>query len=172
MSTSNPAPERSATTAGTLHLNRRGQAIPQPNPPQRSASLGTETIYTRRRQGAQDWNEHNTAPISWPANLARGDSSRAHNGGGVGDISSEISTGGGGASAALTDDDDWDVESAVERRVVQVMFTVPRGSLRVVNAGPDPDPELDLDLDSDERGTGDGVVVVDKGKGKGRDMDR
>ena len=27
----------------------------------------------------------------------------------------------------------------MERRVVQVMFTVPRGSLRVVNAGPDGD---------------------------------
>ena len=31
-------------------------------------------------------------------------------------------------------DDDWDVEAAVERRVVQVMFTVPREKLRVVNA--------------------------------------
>lgn len=29
---------------------------------------------------------------------------------------------------------DWDVERAVENRVVQVMFTVPRGELRVVNA--------------------------------------
>ena len=33
-----------------------------------------------------------------------------------------------------TDDDDWDVEAAVERRVVQVMFTVPKSQLRVVNA--------------------------------------
>ncbi|KAF2642307.1 hypothetical protein P280DRAFT_262875 [Massarina eburnea CBS 473.64] len=32
------------------------------------------------------------------------------------------------------DEDDWDVEAAVERRVVQVMFTVPRSKLRVVNA--------------------------------------
>lgn len=30
--------------------------------------------------------------------------------------------------------EDWDVERAVENRVVQVMFTVPRGELRVVNA--------------------------------------
>ncbi|CAG5137725.1 uncharacterized protein ALTATR162_LOCUS185 [Alternaria atra] len=29
---------------------------------------------------------------------------------------------------------DWDVEAAVERRVVQVMFTVPKSKLRVVNA--------------------------------------
>jgi len=32
------------------------------------------------------------------------------------------------------DDEDWDVEAAVERRVVQVMFTVPKTRLRVVNA--------------------------------------
>ena len=31
-------------------------------------------------------------------------------------------------------DGDWDVEAAVERRVVQVMFTVPKEKLRVVNA--------------------------------------
>ena len=31
-------------------------------------------------------------------------------------------------------DDDWDVETAVQRRVVQVMFTVPKEKLRVVNA--------------------------------------
>lgn len=35
---------------------------------------------------------------------------------------------------ALEDEDDWDVESAVQRRVVQVMFTVPKEKLRVVNA--------------------------------------
>ena len=33
-----------------------------------------------------------------------------------------------------SDDDEWDVEAAVERRVVQVMFTVPKEKLRVVNA--------------------------------------
>ena len=32
------------------------------------------------------------------------------------------------------DEEDWDVEAAVERRVVQVMFTVPKEKLRVVNA--------------------------------------
>lgn len=38
-------------------------------------------------------------------------------------------------------EDEWDVESAVERRVVQVMFTVPKERLRVVNRGPDGDGE-------------------------------
>jgi hypothetical protein len=32
------------------------------------------------------------------------------------------------------DELEWDVEAAVERRVVQVMFTVPKSKLRVVNA--------------------------------------
>ena len=35
------------------------------------------------------------------------------------------------------DELEWDVEAAVERRVVQVMFTVPRSKLRVVNADVD-----------------------------------
>ncbi|KAH8802652.1 hypothetical protein F5884DRAFT_683394 [Xylogone sp. PMI_703] len=33
----------------------------------------------------------------------------------------------------LQSDDEWDIERAVERRVVQVMFTVPKEKLRVVN---------------------------------------
>ncbi|KAL2065545.1 hypothetical protein VTL71DRAFT_3215 [Oculimacula yallundae] len=35
------------------------------------------------------------------------------------------------------DDDDWDIERAVQNRVVQVMFTVPKERLRVVNADED-----------------------------------
>ncbi|CAI6338324.1 unnamed protein product [Periconia digitata] len=42
------------------------------------------------------------------------------------------------------DEDDWDVEAAVERRVVQVMFTVPRSKLRVVNADVDRSSLLSL----------------------------
>ncbi|KAM7195593.1 hypothetical protein V8F33_006597 [Rhypophila sp. PSN 637] len=37
------------------------------------------------------------------------------------------------------DDPDWDVEKAVEQRLVQVMFTVPKERLRVVNADLDGD---------------------------------
>ncbi|MCJ1336891.1 hypothetical protein MMC09_002169 [Bachmanniomyces sp. S44760] len=40
-----------------------------------------------------------------------------------------------GTDHTIMQDDDWDVESAVERRVVQVMFTVPKEKLRVVNGG-------------------------------------
>lgn len=34
-------------------------------------------------------------------------------------------------------DDEWDIEKAVEKRLVQVMFTVPKERLRVVNGEPD-----------------------------------
>lgn len=42
------------------------------------------------------------------------------------------------------EDEDWDVEAAVERRVVQVMFTVPKSRLRVVNADVDRSSILSL----------------------------
>ena len=40
------------------------------------------------------------------------------------------------------DDDEWDIEKAIERRLVQVMFTVPKERLRVVNTEPDIDDAL------------------------------
>ncbi|CAK7265865.1 hypothetical protein SEPCBS119000_001736 [Sporothrix epigloea] len=41
--------------------------------------------------------------------------------------------------------DDWDIEKAVQNRVVQVMFTMPRGEqLRVVNAEVEKDDEADV----------------------------
>ncbi|KAF2872773.1 hypothetical protein BDV95DRAFT_492161 [Massariosphaeria phaeospora] len=48
------------------------------------------------------------------------------------------------------DEDDWDVEAAVERRVVQVMFTVPKSKLRVVNADVDRSSLLSLPRDTGE----------------------
>ncbi|KAG5927458.1 hypothetical protein E4U42_002209, partial [Claviceps africana] len=50
----------------------------------------------------------------------------------------------GDVDAAPVPADDWDaeIERAVERRLVQVMFTVPKERLRVVN-GEDPDPDAD-----------------------------
>jgi hypothetical protein len=49
---------------------------------------------------------------------------------------------------AYGDDDDWDIEKAVEKRLVQVMFSVPKERLRVVNG----EPEID---------SGESVIVVD-----------
>ncbi|KAI8934038.1 hypothetical protein NX059_008806 [Plenodomus lindquistii] len=49
---------------------------------------------------------------------------------------------------------DWDVEAAVERRVVQVMFTVPKSKLRVVNADIDGSSVLSMPYDSPREGDG------------------
>ncbi|KAK8127568.1 hypothetical protein PG984_008676 [Apiospora sp. TS-2023a] len=53
--------------------------------------------------------------------------------------------------------DEWDIEKAVERRLVQVMFTVPRGPLQITNGEPD--------LES-----GEDVVVVDPAKEEEADI--
>jgi hypothetical protein len=47
---------------------------------------------------------------------------------------------------------DWDVEAAVERRVVQVMFTVPKSKLRVVNADVDRSSLMSLPQDYSSEG--------------------
>ncbi|KAI1481503.1 hypothetical protein F4774DRAFT_374231 [Daldinia eschscholtzii] len=47
-------------------------------------------------------------------------------------------------TAAEEDDEEWDIEKAVEKRLVQVMFTVPREPLRVVNAEPDTESGKDV----------------------------
>jgi hypothetical protein len=39
-------------------------------------------------------------------------------------------------------DDEWDIERAVENRVVQVMFTVPKEKLRVVNQDVEEESEV------------------------------
>ncbi|KAL8828344.1 MAG: hypothetical protein Q9191_002643 [Dirinaria sp. TL-2023a] len=77
--------------------------------PRRAASAGA--ALWQKRQGAKDWNVGGTS--------GRGDD--------------------GEANGPEAGDEEWDVESAVERRVVQVMFTVPKEKLRVVNRGPDGD---------------------------------
>jgi hypothetical protein len=63
-------------------------------------------------------------------------------------------------------EDDWDVEAAVERRVVQVMFTVPRSKLRVVNADPDRSSLLSLPRESS-----DDNIKGSPGNGPGRVKD-
>lgn len=86
--------------------------------PRRAASAGG--MLWQKRQGAKDW-----------------------------DAEAERVTGPDGTRDAMGSDggyEEWDVESAVERRMVQVMFTVPREKLRVVNGGPDGDGESILSV--------------------------
>ncbi|KKY37535.1 hypothetical protein UCDDA912_g02424 [Diaporthe ampelina] len=70
-----------------------------------SLGLGGVGLLQKRRQGRSAWDE------------AGASASRAGQGAGEG-----------------WEEDDWDIEKAVEQRLVQVMFSVPKDRLRVVNA--------------------------------------
>ena len=102
--------------------------------PRRAASTGT--MLWQKRQGAKDWD------------VEGGEQER-------GKVGEDKRDG---------NDEEWDIESAVEKRVVQVMFTVPKEKLRVVNRGPDGDGESTLSAEVIE--AGDGVEDMNKGKGK------
>ena len=102
--------------------------------PRRAATTGA--MLWQKRQGARDWDVEG----------------------------GEQEKGGRGKGDEDANEEEWDVESAVERRVVQVMFTVPKEKLRVVNRGPDGDGESTLSAEVKE--AGDGVEDRDQGKGK------
>lgn len=97
-------------------------------------AASTGAMLLQRRQGAKDWD------VGEQERDKRGENDEDGN------------------------DEEWDVESAVERRVVQVMFTVPKEKLRVVNRGPDGDGESTFSAEVNE--AGDGVEDVNKEKGK------
>ncbi|KAI9801418.1 MAG: hypothetical protein M1825_003397 [Sarcosagium campestre] len=127
-----PPSPTSASSSPTRHSHRIEDVD---DAPRRTLSAGSRSSsYWRRKQGAADW-----------------DAQRLHNsGGGNGRAGTAMSSHG----TAMTDDGDegeWDVEAAVENRVVQVMFTVPREKLRVVNAGKESE-DLDEDDAQDEEG--------------------
>ncbi|KAL8766604.1 MAG: hypothetical protein Q9209_006669 [Squamulea sp. 1 TL-2023] len=107
--------DRSASTSAELLTSSAASSPtklhPEARTPRRAASAGA--ALWQKRQGAKDWD--------------------------VGDSRSEKVTETGGVPD--TNDEEWDVESAIERRVVQVMFTVPREKLRVVNGAPEGDGE-------------------------------
>ncbi|MCJ1403476.1 hypothetical protein MMC11_006699 [Xylographa trunciseda] len=88
--------------------------------PRRAASTGA--MLWRKRKGARDWDVQ-------------------------GNGTDRDVLGGASHEKPEGEEEEWDVESAVERRVVQVMFTVPKERLRVVNAGPDGDGASVLSLE-------------------------
>ncbi|KAL6714899.1 hypothetical protein ACLMJK_007159 [Lecanora helva] len=101
-------------------------------------AASTGATLWQKRQGARDWETGN--------NEARRDD----------------------ATASKDDDEDWDVESAVERRVVQVMFTVPKEKLRVINRGPEGDGESLMSAEV-KNASEESDEHEKKGKGKGRE---
>lgn len=109
--------------------------------PRRAASASA--MLWQKRQGAKDWGAEGGLGEN------RGDMAGPYDGG----------------------DEEWDVESAVERRVVQVMFTVPREKLRIVNGGPEGDGESILSTEVKEGEKGDAGSGKGKGKEKGAEAD-
>jgi hypothetical protein len=89
--------------------------------PRRTVSAGA-TLW-RRKQGKGDWED--SADSTGRSNTFTGTGSLPRGMGGV--------VGVGGEEEGEDSDDEWDIERAVENRVVQVMFTVPKEKLRVVN---------------------------------------
>ncbi|RYP10270.1 hypothetical protein DL764_000762 [Monosporascus ibericus] len=86
-------------------------------------------------------------------------------GGGEGSSSAFSQAGPGGDRAG--EDDEWDIEKAIERRLVQVMFTVPKERLRVVNAGPEIDDALSgvlVNPEDDDDAEDGGALVVPRSR--------
>ncbi|KAI9756244.1 MAG: hypothetical protein M1815_003968 [Lichina confinis] len=114
----------------------------------RAASAGA--AYWRTKQGAADWGAPTLRDRAGTMTGLIG------NGIGSGSRNGKHETG----SAVIDDDDEWDVEAAVERRVVQVMFTVPKEKLRVVNAGEEMSLLSENDNDNDNVDDGDDGVAT------------
>jgi len=118
----------------------------------------------RARQGARDWGE-GEGEAGNDGRLRVPGSSMGH------ERRSSALTGTSGVTSGATsgEGEEWDVESAVERRCVQVMFTVPRERLRVVNWG-DGEEGRDEDEDGDrarerDRGIGPSSMTYYEGDG-------
>ncbi|KAL8779525.1 MAG: hypothetical protein Q9213_006894 [Squamulea squamosa] len=128
--------DRSASTSPELLTSSAASSPiklhPEARTPRRAASVGA--ALWQKRQGAKDWD--------------------------AGDSRCGKFTDTSGVPG--TNDEEWDVESAIERRVVQVMFTVPREKLRVVNGAPDGDGESVIEVTDAEK--------APEGKGKEKDL--
>jgi len=93
--------------------------------PRRTVSAGA-TLW-RRKQGKSDWEDSADLSANTRSNTFTNDQ--------VPQFTRHYTD--TPHTAGSADDDDWDVEQAVQNRVVQVMFTVPKEKLRVVNADED-----------------------------------
>jgi hypothetical protein len=94
--------------------------------PRRTTSVAA--TFLKAQKGAKDWDEDvkiHTKPL--PEGTSQGHIIKRKPLPGQAPAAVEI-------DGEEDGDEDWDVEAAVERRVVQVMFTVPKEKLRVVNA--------------------------------------
>ncbi len=108
--------------------------------PRRAASTGATMVW-QKRQGAKDWDVENGG--------RRGEANGNH---------------------GRRGEDEWDVESAIERRVVQVMFTVPKEKLRVVNRDPETDSLMSAEVVDSVEGKMEGEETY-RSTGKGKEKE-
>lgn len=131
-----PIPAKPAANRRVVSLNHGAPSPPMANPspkqPRRWASISA------LRNALPDILP--TSPISlWENGLSRGGQNTNRSSGSESDTLSipiALDTtllGTEGGARFSVGDEDWDLEAAIEKRVVQVMFTAPKGALRVVN---------------------------------------
>lgn len=154
-----PVPEK------RVEVKRRGVSMdhssrsPSPKQPKRWASISA------LRQVLPDILP--TSPISlWEGPLGRGGQSASQSSGtgsGTGSetlsipIALDATSLGMDVRLSVAGDEDWDLEAAIEKRVVQVMFTAPKGALRVVNL--DEGRVIGQEEEEGEEGEGEGELV-------------
>lgn len=109
-------------------------------------SVSESGAFWQTKRGAKDWdvepipalvNERNQALVPQPLRSSLTDANMNKNFPPLPRSAGMESAWSRAESLATGTSEDWDVEAAVEQRVVQVMFTVPREKLRVVNADVD-----------------------------------
>jgi hypothetical protein len=108
--TPSPTQDIGISTSASAHSGSSGLA------PRRSAS---DAAFWKSKRGAKDWGATDGAADE-PERVAKGAQEQY-------------------GEERDREEGEWDVESAAQNRVVQVMFTVPRERLRVVNADQDTD---------------------------------
>lgn len=123
--------DRSNSASPTKESTRAGASSSMSNGPRRTASDGSE--FLRYKRGRKDWEQTNEEPqdVRWVPYRDEPES------GDWGDIPKIQVQKQPEKSRAEDVADDWDVEQAAAKRDIQVMFTVPKARLRVVNADVD-----------------------------------
>lgn len=138
--------------------------------PRRAASASA--AFWRGKKGARDWDVEPSSPTTGaagPSSAIEGGTGAAGKGTGTVVRRKPVPGSGQAEQSPATEvgkeadaDSEWDVEAAVQKRLVQVMFTVPKERLRVVNVD-----QLSLVSKSDVgEGEGEGKG---EGTGEGRD---
>ncbi|RYP71410.1 hypothetical protein DL771_004777 [Monosporascus sp. 5C6A] len=168
-----PSKSKPPRRSGWLGSLRRVFSGPTPSPsPTGSGNDGSPRRESFAEGGSPDYETRlgGLGSIAAGGLLRRKGGRGAWEGGGAGN-------GGEGSSSAFSqagaggdrtgEDDEWDIEKAIERRLVQVMFTVPKERLRVVNAGPEIDDALSgvlINPEDDDDAEDGGALVVPRSR--------